>query len=240
MPTCHSCGKSVRPSDKFCGHCGTESPATSRGSFCSQCGSEVPKGANFCGSCGAGSNSQAAPPGASNPPPMTAAPGQGGKPGRLWPESGLGWMIYLIVIGGAAFFGFQLSQDVDNAAPGWEGKEWMIAPMVAGIGLIILTIWRNIFIAAGVLSREVPVGSAVPGEAPAKKGGINWIGIILVMVSVGVFRHCTQEMTRKMQIERMNKQRQESLEQRRKVLERTRTNPPPGNSRYEAWREQNR
>jgi len=137
-------------------------------------------------------------------------------------------MIYLAVIGGGCFLGYQFSLDKENLLPEWQGREGMMIPLMGGCALLVLTIWRNIFISAGVVTRSVesPNSQAVQsGGSAGGKGGINWIGVALIIVGIGVARTCMEKATRKMQNERSQEKWRESLERTRIINERNRQLP---------------
>ena len=71
MAKCTNCGADLPDGAKFCGGCGTATPAPAPAApaklFCSNCGTELAPGTKFCGNCGAAPN---ATPGAAPAPAL--------------------------------------------------------------------------------------------------------------------------------------------------------------------------
>lgn len=71
MAKCTNCGADLPDGAKFCGGCGTATPAPAPAApaklFCGNCGTELTPGTKFCGNCGAAPN---ATPGAAPAPAL--------------------------------------------------------------------------------------------------------------------------------------------------------------------------
>ena len=194
MAHCRQCQATIAQNVKFCPQCGAQSPLTL---FCSGCGKGVSASDSFCGDCGSPVGS---------PQPVAARqvvqPAKGGiesplhakKLSRWWPESGWGNLLYFVVIGGGAVMGFSLAnQEAMDAEMGMV-QRLALSGCLAFAALVILTIWRNLLINYGAISREEVVVDATGQQT--KSGGVSWWGVVLVFIGIGVARYAADNAKR--------------------------------------------
>lgn len=156
--------------------------------------------------------------------PPTAAPAAGvDRPGYFWPDSLGGSMFYFVALAACGFGGYFLAKQIALEEPelGLQGREYIGSAVCTLAGFLLLLFLRNVCIASGLIAKPQVGAPATSGKA---SGGVNVIGIILLVFGAGLARKCT--------LDSINKQRrQNQAEQWKKNLRkpdfRPRTTRPP-------------
>ncbi len=190
MFKCKKCRTFVVGDANFCPQCGQSEPAEL---VCGKCRYEVAKQDRFCSNCNnelqIGTVSVNRPSATGTGPQLQEAMNRqamnrqpvAGRPNWLWPETFFGNMLYLFVIAAGALFGLSLA-GTEGAA---DAPPLIMALLMAGCALMVLTLWRIKFVSRGALTKTQP--TSIDGESQPT-GGISWSGIFWIFVTVALVK----------------------------------------------------